>query len=97
MLAVGTYQVMLVFESIESENLTIGLVTAGNYSNPKTFTVANANAVENIDSENSIKIFPNPVTSGKLKIENSQLKAGDIIPIYDVAGKLIINCQLSTV
>ena len=42
-----------------------------------------------------LRVFPNP-TNGQLKIENGELKIENV-EIYDVHGRKIVNCQLSTV
>jgi hypothetical protein len=39
-------------------------------------------------------VYPNP-TTGQLRITNYELEMGEI-EIYDVAGKKLLNCQLST-
>ncbi|MDR3266334.1 MAG: T9SS type A sorting domain-containing protein [Tannerella sp.] len=53
--------------------------------------------IDDVYERNSINFYPNPVVNGELKIENSGLKTGDIIQIYDINGKNIVNCQLSII
>jgi hypothetical protein len=50
--------------------------------------------IENI-LENEILIYPNPVVNGQLIIENGQLQAGDMVQIFDINGKNIVNCQFN--
>jgi len=44
---------------------------------------------------NNISIYPNP-TTGQLTIDNGELKMNSI-EIFDVYGRIIVNCQLSIV
>jgi hypothetical protein len=46
-------------------------------------------------SRQEIRLFPNPVINGELIIDNGQLKAGDIVQIMDLTGKIILNSQFS--
>jgi len=44
---------------------------------------------------NRLSFYPNPATD-ELRIENCELQTGENVQIFDAAGKLIFNGQLST-
>jgi len=50
--------------------------------------------INDIVNENAITIFPNP-TTGKLRIENGELKI-EKIELFDLAGKIILSHPLIT-
>ena len=52
--------------------------------------------INEVTGEGQISIYPNPVKF-ELKIENAELKIGETVVIYDITGKITVNCQLSTV
>ena len=51
--------------------------------------------IADIKPINPIRIYPNP-TTGQLRIENGQLTNGTV-EIFDIVGRKIVNCQLSTI
>lgn len=48
----------------------------------------------NIQQAISFKVYPNPVVD-ELHIENGELKAGELITIYDVSGSLVLTYMTS--
>ncbi|MDR3366448.1 MAG: cadherin-like beta sandwich domain-containing protein [Prevotellaceae bacterium] len=46
-------------------------------------------------AEGSLAVYPNPVTNGTLTIDNGDLKAGERIELYSLAGNLAATCDAS--
>jgi uncharacterized repeat protein (TIGR02543 family) len=42
-----------------------------------------------------LKLYPNPVTAGELRVESEELKAGDKVEIYSLSGALVIVHEVS--
>ena len=63
----------------------------------KTFTniqeECGVGIVVNTVQDAGFRVYPNP-TNSQLRIENYELRMGDI-EVYDVVGRKIVNCQLS--
>jgi hypothetical protein len=55
----------------------------------------NLSGIENVATENSISIYPNPVKN-ELRIENGELKINNV-ELFDLTGKIIFNFQFSTI
>jgi hypothetical protein len=58
-------------------------------------TLFNSSDISDIEIETSLKVFPNPVTNGELKIENGEWKSGDIVEIYNLIEKRVYSKQIS--
>ena len=61
------------------------------------FVTTDGTSIADISQNETIKIYPNP-TTGKLKIESGENKGINplVIEVYDITGRKIVNCQLST-
>jgi hypothetical protein len=78
---------------------TITVKAVSNF-NPEIFDSATVTigsvGIEQLTMDNGqLKIYPNP-TNGQLTIDNGQLTMENI-KIYDIMGRIVNNCQLSTV
>ena len=82
--------------STTSERTAIVTVSATGVANPLQITVtqeAGATGINN-SGENSLKLFPNPVTS-QLVIHNLEKNA--ILSIFDLNGKLILSKKADSI
>ena len=75
---------------------TLTITGAGGCKNSTmlTVTIETKTGIEDILSE-KLTIYPNPAKD-ELIIEHGELKI-EKVEIYDLSGKIIVNCQLSTV
>jgi hypothetical protein len=82
----------------EGNNLYSIQVTAQDGAS-KTYTVIIALGEEQTAVETlalgSLTIYPNPVTGGVITIENGDLKAGEQVEVYSIAGSLVATFEAS--
>ncbi len=72
----------LYYNNTESESGYYGYKYTASYIN-----VGSASGIEPVGAESAaVKLYPNPVTSGELRIESKELKAGEPITIYNLSG-----------
>lgn len=71
--------------------------TADVWKNFNIVAMGSTTGITEANTGGRITLYPNPITNGQLTIESGQLQAGDIVTIYDIAGKFIVNCRLSNV
>jgi hypothetical protein len=69
-------------------------VTTLTYTVTVTRAAAPATAVAAV-AKSALRIYPNPVTDGALKIENGNLRAGEKIGIYSLSGALVAACEVA--
>ena len=109
----GYYQTAIIDEDYSISGGIITFHKAGSYSvimsNPQgvpnsiafptsvtaTFTVNDGTGITASAPSLNLNIYPNP-TTGQLTIDNGELKINSI-EIFDVYGRIIVNCQLSIV
>jgi uncharacterized repeat protein (TIGR02543 family) len=59
----------------------------GNKTDTCTITVnAGTSVMPDIEQEQTLKIYPNPVIDGELNVENETWKAGEVIEVYSFSG-----------
>jgi hypothetical protein len=82
------------------KNLFSVAVTAEDDLSLKTYTVTviRAAAATGVQAaaENRWMLYPNPITGGVLTIENGNLKAGEQVEVYSLAGNLVATFELTS-
>ncbi|MCL2417507.1 MAG: Ig-like domain-containing protein, partial [Bacteroidales bacterium] len=67
----------------------------GEFSATSVVTVTQTSAIIDLEHGGTIKLYPNPVTNGRLFVEISEGLDGQIIQIHDLAGRLVLT-QVAT-
>ncbi len=84
----GTYYY---YVEVTNTNTTVnGTQTATIASNAATVTVSAGSSIAETELDNTIKIFPNPITNGTLIVEIPETINSPSIEIYDFTGKLLV-------
>jgi hypothetical protein len=86
--------------SADTSELSV-VVTAEDGNTTQTYKVkvcrapAVATAVS-ATAKSVLRVYPNPVTDGELKIENGKLRAGEKIEVYSLSGVLVAAYEVAT-
>jgi M6 family metalloprotease-like protein len=54
-------------------------------------------SISELEDTQQLRIYPNPVTNGELKIEIGEWKSGDVVEIFDVNGKRVHSSRISLI
>jgi M6 family metalloprotease-like protein len=93
-----TWQTETTFDGLEEDTTYFAYArTVQNMKyNAGTATVSEAmrtpkkpNSTLNFEEGVMLKVYPNPVINGELKIENGEWKTGDVVEIYNMNGKRV--------
>jgi len=75
-----------------TNNAVNGTQTATTTSNVATVTINQTGTnIADIETENDLRIYPNPITNGKLFVELPNEIENVLIQIYDLSGKLVLT------
>jgi hypothetical protein len=96
----GDYTLAAGSQAAGSNTLKI-TVTAEDSITTKTYTVTvNRAYPEDVTGVSAVagsllRLYPNPVTNGELRIENGELKAGEKILVYSLPGSLVATYEVA--